>query len=104
MEVEGVNGVVLTFCLFDRRVVGWAALSVSEAEGLESLRTGALRFLDFAGVLGADAGVVLGSAGQFESSTLRSDSAASLAEERVTLEDMCENGDGQRHRDGWMGQ
>ena len=86
--VEDVKGVTVVFCLLDRRTVGWVGLrSGSVAGGLESGRAAALRFLDFAGVFAAEFGP-----GSVRSlSKLVSDSAASLAEERVTLEDMCVN-------------
>jgi len=89
---EGVKAVLVVFCRFDRRAdvcVGggdwsWSAPASGSAwGGLESGRADTLRFLDFAGVFEAEARAV---------SSWRSDSAASLAEERVTLEDMCVNG------------
>lgn len=99
VEVEVVRGVLAVFCLLDaRRAEALAVRSVSDGGGLDSGRAAALRFLDVLGVLEGTAGVGSGSGSGdcIEVSTLCSDSAASLAEERVTLEDMCKNEGRQR--------
>lgn len=91
VDGDGPKGVVAVFCLFDLRTPDWGGLfSLSGVvDGGESScgRDAALRFRDFAGVLEG----VLMSGGEVSGSSMFSDSAASLAEERVTLEDMCVN-------------
>lgn len=81
---DGVRGAVAVFCLFDLRGADCGLCSVSGGEGLEPE---ALRFLDRLVVFGAGVG-----SASVSLSTLLFDlgSAASLAEERVTLDDMCE--------------
>lgn len=89
MVEEEVKGVVVVFCLFDLRILGRGGLcSASVGEGLDSGRMDAFLFRGLDGVFVAD----LGSASMLLSSAVFSGSAASLAEERVTLEDMCVNG------------
>lgn len=98
MDVDVARGVAAVFCLLDRRVEGLIDGSVSDNGELASRIVEALRFLDRPGVLVGSVctGSGSGSGDCNDVSRLCSDSAASLAKERVTLEDMCKNEGRQR--------
>lgn len=92
--VAGVNGVVATFCRLDLRGADAGELGSFSDDvegGLDSRRVVALRFF------GRAPGFVIGGRGcgtrslAVLSLSLGWGSAASLAEERVTLEDICVN-------------
>lgn len=84
-KAAGVDGEEVVFCLFGFRVVGGEGLISMSEGGPVSGCVSAFLFLDLVWLFDED----LGSGSMVVSSREFSGSTASLAEERVTLEDIC---------------